>query len=71
MAVTPPGGTPEPFTFSPSLYGGQPSTTVSYPKDSPADPGSWTVTVPINSVEDPSNLDDIVIVITYDITLPV
>jgi hypothetical protein len=70
--VTPPGGQPSPTSFasSPSLYGGQPYTTVSY-ESNPVKTGLWRVAMAIDSPEDLSNLDDFVFVMTYDITIPV
>ena len=74
--VTPPDEPPSTashsFTASDSLYGGQPSATVSY-ENSSDKPGTglWTVALPISSPEDLSYLDDLVVVITYDITIPV
>ncbi len=76
VLVTPPGSQPattsHPFASSGSLYSGQPSATVSY-EDSSDRPGTglWTLALPIDSVEDLSSLDDLVVVITYDITIPV
>jgi hypothetical protein len=73
--VTPPGDqpstTPLSFASSESLYGGQPSTAVSY-EDRSDKPGAglWTVTLAINNPEDLSYLGDLVIVTTYDISIP-
>jgi hypothetical protein len=69
--VVTPGGQPETTSLasSGSLYGGQPFTTVSY-ANSQAVPGQWTVSVPNSGLGAPSNwMDDLVIVITYDIDI--
>jgi hypothetical protein len=74
--VTPPGEPPSttslPFASSASLYGGHPGATVSYEdrSDKPG-PGLWTITLPITGPADLAHLDDLVMVITYDITIPV
>jgi hypothetical protein len=70
--VTPPDGqrSTTQLSSSESLYGGQPSATVSY-ESSPAKPGLWTVAVDISGPGAPSNwIDDLVTVITYDIVIP-
>lgn len=74
--VTPPGEDPEDRDETPEVglvdtfYGGQPSATVSYTAN-PKPLGTWTIRLSIDSPEDLLSLDDLVIVVTYSITIPV
>jgi hypothetical protein len=50
------------------LYDGNPSAIIEYPK---VDPGEWTISVPTTALGAPSGwIEDLVVLATYEITVP-
>ena len=55
---------------SPTLYGGQPSTSVAYASGMP--PGTWDISLPTDRLDAPAEwIDDLVVVATYALELEV
>ena len=69
QVVPPAGNDPVTLDSANANYGGHPSATVTYA--SSLSPGQWTVTVPPTSLGEPSDwIEDLIVLATYEITVP-